>query len=149
MRLRRGWEVYQETSALSALCCSLTPQRTCACLHTHTHTTFEVVSGHLVFLNSLEALTSFLPVCRYKKYVFLDPLAGVVTKTHNTLETEKEEKPFDAPLSITKREQLERQVGVRSRSQIQESLPLTSVMFKYEDVINLLTDHNQDLTVYR
>ncbi|KAG9340019.1 hypothetical protein JZ751_022130 [Albula glossodonta] len=44
----------------------------------------------------------------YKKYVFLDPLAGAVTKTHNTLETEKEEKPFDAPLSITKREQLER-----------------------------------------
>ncbi|KAJ8269263.1 hypothetical protein COCON_G00118700 [Conger conger] len=45
----------------------------------------------------------------YKKYVFLDPLAGAVTKTHQTLETEKEEKPFDAPLSITKREQLERQ----------------------------------------
>uniref|UniRef100_A0A8C7PS89 WAS protein family homolog 1 n=1 Tax=Oncorhynchus mykiss TaxID=8022 RepID=A0A8C7PS89_ONCMY len=45
----------------------------------------------------------------YKKYVFLDPLAGAVTKTHTTLETEKEEKPFDAPLSITKREQLERQ----------------------------------------
>ena len=49
-------------------------------------------------------------VFRYKKYVFLDPLAGAVTKTHTTLETEKEEKPFDAPLSITKREQLERQV---------------------------------------
>lgn len=48
---------------------------------------------------------------RYKKYVLLDPLAGAVTKTHTTLETEKEEKPFDAPLSITKREQLERQVG--------------------------------------
>lgn len=47
---------------------------------------------------------------RYKKYVFLDPLAGAVTKTHTTLVTEKEEKPFDAPLSITKREQLERQV---------------------------------------
>lgn len=42
--------------------------------------------------------------------MFLDPLAGAVTKTHTTLETEKEEKPFDAPLSITKREQLERQV---------------------------------------
>uniref|UniRef100_A0A674BT52 WAS protein family homolog 1 n=1 Tax=Salmo trutta TaxID=8032 RepID=A0A674BT52_SALTR len=40
----------------------------------------------------------------YKKYVFLDPLAGAVTKTHTTLETEKEEKPFDAPLSIAKRE---------------------------------------------
>ncbi|XP_051953708.1 WASH complex subunit 1 isoform X2 [Xyrauchen texanus] len=47
----------------------------------------------------------------YKKYVFLDPLAGAVTKTHNTLETEKENKPFDAPLSITKREQLERQTA--------------------------------------
>uniref|UniRef100_A0A3Q4B0H7 WASH1 WAHD domain-containing protein n=1 Tax=Mola mola TaxID=94237 RepID=A0A3Q4B0H7_MOLML len=47
----------------------------------------------------------------YKKYVFLDPLAGAVTKTHQTLETEKEEKPFDAPLSITKREQLERQTA--------------------------------------
>ncbi|KAM3869705.1 WASH complex subunit 1 [Diretmus argenteus] len=47
----------------------------------------------------------------YKKYVFLDPLAGAVTKTHNTLETEKQEKPFDAPLSITKREQLERQTA--------------------------------------
>lgn len=42
--------------------------------------------------------------------MFLDPLAGAVTKTHTTLETEKEEKPFDAPLSITKREQLEKQV---------------------------------------
>uniref|UniRef100_I3KCW3 WAS protein family homolog 1 n=1 Tax=Oreochromis niloticus TaxID=8128 RepID=I3KCW3_ORENI len=47
----------------------------------------------------------------YKKYVFLDPLAGAVTKTHTTLETEKEDKPFDAPLSITKREQLERQIA--------------------------------------
>lgn len=47
----------------------------------------------------------------YKKYVFLDPLAGAVTKTHTTLETEKDEKPFDAPLSITKREQLERQTA--------------------------------------
>ncbi|XP_007545762.1 WASH complex subunit 1 [Poecilia formosa] len=47
----------------------------------------------------------------YKKYVFLDPLAGAVTKTHQTLETEKEEKPFDAPLSITTREQMERQTA--------------------------------------
>lgn len=47
----------------------------------------------------------------YKKYVFLDPLAGAVTKTHTTLKTEKEDKPFDAPLSITKREQLERQTA--------------------------------------
>lgn len=44
----------------------------------------------------------------YKKYVFLDPLAGAVTKTHTMLGTE-EEKLFDAPLSISKREQLERQ----------------------------------------
>ncbi|XP_028823282.1 WASH complex subunit 1 isoform X1 [Denticeps clupeoides] len=47
----------------------------------------------------------------YKKYVFLDPLSGAVTKTHTSLETEKEQKPFDAPLSITKREQLERQTA--------------------------------------
>lgn len=47
----------------------------------------------------------------YKKYVFLDPLAGAVTKTHTMLGTE-EEKLFDAPLSISKREELERQVGV-------------------------------------
>lgn len=47
---------------------------------------------------------------RYKKYVFLDPLAGAVTKTHVALETETEEKLFDAPLSITKRGQLDRQV---------------------------------------
>ncbi|CAH6792016.1 WASH complex subunit 1 [Phodopus roborovskii] len=44
----------------------------------------------------------------YKKYVFLDPLAGAVTKTHTMLGTE-EEKLFDAPLSISKREQLEQQ----------------------------------------
>ncbi|XP_075796900.1 WASH complex subunit 1 isoform X3 [Pelodiscus sinensis] len=49
--------------------------------------------------------------CRYKKYVFLDPLAGAVTKTHVTLGTETEEKLFDAPLSITKRGQLDRQVA--------------------------------------
>lgn len=47
---------------------------------------------------------------RYKKYVFLDPLAGAVTKTHVALETETEEKLFDAPLSITKRGQLDQQV---------------------------------------
>ncbi|XP_015264202.1 PREDICTED: WAS protein family homolog 1-like [Gekko japonicus] len=45
----------------------------------------------------------------YKKYVFLDPLAGAVTKTHVALATEKE-KLFDAPLSITKRGQLDQQV---------------------------------------
>ncbi|KFV63765.1 WAS protein family 1 [Dryobates pubescens] len=47
----------------------------------------------------------------YKKYVFLDPLAGAVTKTHVALETETEEKLFDAPLSITKRGQLDQQVA--------------------------------------
>ena len=47
---------------------------------------------------------------RYKKYVFLDPLAGAVTKTHVMLGAETEEKLFDAPLSISRREQLERQV---------------------------------------
>ncbi|ELW71462.1 WAS protein family like protein 2 [Tupaia chinensis] len=46
----------------------------------------------------------------YKKYVFLDPLAGAVTKTHVMLGAETEEKLFDAPLSISKREQLEQQV---------------------------------------
>ncbi|XP_035111335.1 WAS protein family homolog 2 isoform X2 [Callithrix jacchus] len=46
----------------------------------------------------------------YKKYVFLDPLAGAVTKTHVMLGVETEEKLFDAPLSISKREQLEQQV---------------------------------------
>lgn len=47
---------------------------------------------------------------RYKKYVFLDPLAGAVTKTHVMLGAETEEKLFDAPLSISRREQLEQQV---------------------------------------
>uniref|UniRef100_G3UBU8 WASH complex subunit 1 n=1 Tax=Loxodonta africana TaxID=9785 RepID=G3UBU8_LOXAF len=46
----------------------------------------------------------------YKKYVFLDPLAGAVTKTHVMLGAETEEKLFDAPLSISKREHLEQQV---------------------------------------
>lgn len=56
---------------------------------------------------SLKYLSSTL---RYKKYVFLDPLAGAVSKTHVALETETEEKLFDAPLSITERGQLDRQV---------------------------------------
>nr|XP_014337673.1 PREDICTED: LOW QUALITY PROTEIN: WAS protein family homolog 1-like [Bos mutus] len=56
----------------------------------------------------------------YKKYVFLDPLAGAVTKTHVMLGAETEEKLCDAPLSISRREQLERQGGgdkVRATSQ--------------------------------
>jgi hypothetical protein len=52
----------------------------------------------------------FILPYRYKKYVFLDPLAGAVTKTHVMLGADTEEKLFDAPLSISKREQLERQV---------------------------------------
>ncbi|XP_031420473.1 WASH complex subunit 1 isoform X2 [Clupea harengus] len=61
-------------------------------------------------INSVSSLLLFNTTENlYKKYVFLDPLSGAVTKTHTSLETEKEEKPFDAPLSITKREQLERQ----------------------------------------
>lgn len=56
------------------------------------------------------SLKYLLSALRYKKYVFLDPLAGAVTKTHVALETETEEKLFDAPLSITKRGQLDRQV---------------------------------------
>lgn len=60
-------------------------------------------------INSISSLLLFNTTENpYKKYVLLDPLAGAVTKTHTALETEKEEKPFDAPLSITKREQLER-----------------------------------------
>ncbi|XP_061494658.1 WASH complex subunit 1-like isoform X2 [Rhineura floridana] len=47
----------------------------------------------------------------YKKYVFLDPLAGAVTKIHVALATDTEEKLFDAPLSITKRGQLDKQVA--------------------------------------
>ncbi|EHB07399.1 Vomeronasal type-2 receptor 26 [Heterocephalus glaber] len=47
---------------------------------------------------------------RYKKDIFLDPLEGAVTKTHMMLEMETEEKLFDAPLSISKREQLKQQV---------------------------------------
>ena len=54
------------------------------------------------------ALTSTFS--RYKKYVFLDPLAGAVTKTHLMLGAETEEKLFDTPLSISRREQLEQQV---------------------------------------
>ncbi|PIO31720.1 hypothetical protein AB205_0118720 [Aquarana catesbeiana] len=47
----------------------------------------------------------------YKKYVFLDPLAGVVTRTNQATEGEDGDRLFDAPFSITKREQLERQTA--------------------------------------
>uniref|UniRef100_A0A2K5P9A3 WASH1 WAHD domain-containing protein n=1 Tax=Cebus imitator TaxID=2715852 RepID=A0A2K5P9A3_CEBIM len=46
----------------------------------------------------------------YKKCVFLDSLAGAITKTHVMLGVETEEKLFDAPFSISNREQLEQQV---------------------------------------
>ncbi|XP_037700979.1 WASH complex subunit 1 isoform X2 [Choloepus didactylus] len=62
-------------------------------------------------INSVSSLLLFNTTENlYKKYVFLDPLAGAVTKTHVMLGAETEEKLFDAPLSISKREQLERQV---------------------------------------
>ncbi|XP_019509662.1 PREDICTED: WAS protein family homolog 1 [Hipposideros armiger] len=62
-------------------------------------------------INSVSSLLLFNTTENlYKKYVFLDPLAGAVTKTHVMLGTETEEKLFDAPLSISKREQLEQQV---------------------------------------
>lgn len=62
-------------------------------------------------INSVSSLLLFNTTENlYKKYVFLDPLAGAVTKTHVMLGAETEEKLFDAPLSISKREQLEQQV---------------------------------------
>ncbi|KAM5336467.1 WASH complex subunit 1 isoform 2-T5 [Glossophaga mutica] len=62
-------------------------------------------------INSVSSLLLFNTTENlYKKYVFLDPLAGAVTKTHVMLGTETEEKLFDAPLSISKREQLEQQI---------------------------------------
>lgn len=67
----------------------------------------------------LEQMTDCLnstPTRRYKKYVFLDPLAGAITKTHVMLGAETEEKLFDAPLSISKREQLEQQVEIDDAS---------------------------------
>uniref|UniRef100_H3DPG6 WAS protein family homolog 1 n=1 Tax=Tetraodon nigroviridis TaxID=99883 RepID=H3DPG6_TETNG len=71
----------------------------------------EGVGKKKSFISSISGLVYHQNVSRYKKYVLLDPLAGAVTKTHTALETEKEEKPFNAPLSITKREQLERQTA--------------------------------------
>uniref|UniRef100_A0A2K5P9B6 WASH1 WAHD domain-containing protein n=1 Tax=Cebus imitator TaxID=2715852 RepID=A0A2K5P9B6_CEBIM len=50
----------------------------------------------------------------YKKCVFLDSLAGAITKTHVMLGVETEEKLFDAPFSISNREQLEQQIGVQA-----------------------------------
>lgn len=75
--------------------------------------------------------------------MFLDPLAGAVTKTHQTLETEKEEKPFDAPLSITKREQLERQVPQRT---LTDRNTFFVVMQKILLMTFFLSDRQQSLT---
>lgn len=79
--------------------------------------TFKAFLGTLFLLAlalKVASLLCLFSTLRYKKYVFLDPLAGAVTKTHVALETETEEKLFDAPLSITKRGQLDRQVRCSS-----------------------------------
>lgn len=70
----------------------------------------------LLLAVTLASLKDSSSARRYKKYVFLDPLAGAVTKTHVALETETEEKLFDAPLSITERGQLDRQVRCSCRT---------------------------------
>ena len=49
------------------------------------------------------------PVCRYKKYVLLDPL-GVVTKIRSAIE-DTDEGLADAPSTILQREELNRQVA--------------------------------------
>uniref|UniRef100_A0A8C0R1C6 WASH complex subunit 1 n=1 Tax=Canis lupus dingo TaxID=286419 RepID=A0A8C0R1C6_CANLU len=70
----------------------------------------------------------------YKKYVFLDPLAGAVTKTHVMLGAETEEKLFDAPLSISKREQLEQQV------ELDDTLPEIDVPSYLPDLPGIADD---------
>lgn len=87
-------------------------------VQTHTLTQIDTNANYKRWRLNENLCIFFCVFYRYKKYVFLDPLAGAVTKTHTTLETEKEEKPFDAPLSITKREQLERQVETSSNHNI-------------------------------
>lgn len=127
-RQRRGWAVCRATSHLSAHCCSLTLQRTCESMRTNRHK-FQQLP--LIRFKSFPHI--FVLFSSYKKYVFLDPLAGAVTKTHTTLEKEKEEKPFDAPLSITKREQLERQVCspiLAQKNHTVKGLVLTRLMTK-------------------
>ncbi|XP_040292234.1 WASH complex subunit 1 [Bufo bufo] len=63
-------------------------------------------------INSVSSLLLFNTTENlYKKYVFLDPLAGVVTRTNQPLEGDDEDRLFAAPLSISKREQLERQTA--------------------------------------
>ncbi|KFR11384.1 WAS protein family 1 [Opisthocomus hoazin] len=85
------------------------------CLSTKIHQEDDAEEGLGSLPRNISSLSSLLLFNTtenlYKKYVFLDPLAGAVTKTHVALETETEEKLFDAPLSITKRGQLDRQVA--------------------------------------
>ncbi|NXB64530.1 WASH1 protein, partial [Struthidea cinerea] len=85
------------------------------CVSTKIHQEDEAEEGLGSLPRNISSLSSLLLFNTtenlYKKYVFLDPLAGAVTKTHVALETETEEKLFDAPLSITKRGQLDRQVA--------------------------------------
>ncbi|NWI99412.1 WASH1 protein, partial [Crypturellus undulatus] len=85
------------------------------CVSTKVHQEDDAEEGLGSLPRNISSLSSLLLFNTtenlYKKYVFLDPLAGAVTKTHVTLETETEEKLFDAPLSITKRGQLDRQVA--------------------------------------
>uniref|UniRef100_A0A8C8S6A9 WASH complex subunit 1 n=1 Tax=Pelusios castaneus TaxID=367368 RepID=A0A8C8S6A9_9SAUR len=85
------------------------------CVSTKVHQEEDAEEGLGSLPRNISSLSSLLLFNTtenlYKKYVFLDPLAGVVTKTHVTLGAETEEKLFDAPLSITKRGQLDRQVA--------------------------------------
>ena len=84
------------------------------CVNTKIHQEDDAEEGLGSLPRNISSLSSLLLFNTtenlYKKYVFLDPLAGAVTKTHVALETETEEKLFDAPLSITERGQLDRQV---------------------------------------
>ncbi|KAH1187619.1 hypothetical protein KIL84_020368, partial [Mauremys mutica] len=85
------------------------------CVSTKVHQEDDAEEGLGSLPRNISSLSSLLLFNTtenlYKKYVFLDPLAGAVTKTHVTLGTDTEEKLFDAPLSITKRGQLDRQVA--------------------------------------
>uniref|UniRef100_A0A8C2NV62 WH2 domain-containing protein n=1 Tax=Capra hircus TaxID=9925 RepID=A0A8C2NV62_CAPHI len=76
------------------------------CVNTKPEPEDEAEEGLGGLPSNISSVSSLL----YKKYVFLDPLAGAVTKTHVMLGAETEEKLFDAPLSISRREQLEQQV---------------------------------------
>lgn len=68
-----------------------------------------------------------------------------MTKTHTTLETEKEQKPFDAPLSITKREQLERQVA-SAGPRFKTFLPQLHQMHGLHNPSNFFSNRRQNRT---